>query len=233
MAYEVHNPSTFGEGPPLLLLHGLAGHQGEWDDLRALLLSDGHRVITYDARGHGGSTRSPRDMSRAANVRDAVTVIRELALAPVVLVGQSLGGLTALLTAAAHPDLVGSLVLVEAGPGGPSPNLPSDIGSWLDRCPTPLSVDRDRMIAAVEELATHDYWAEWSRVLCPTLVVRGGTGTMPEQEPGEMRRRRPGKETVTVTVPGAGHDVHLDQPGRLYDAMNRLSGSSGLGSSFG
>ncbi|MFI5685732.1 alpha/beta fold hydrolase [Streptomyces sp. NPDC051636] len=36
----------------------------EWDDLIARLLADGHRVVTYDARGHGDSTRTPRDMTR-------------------------------------------------------------------------------------------------------------------------------------------------------------------------
>ncbi|WP_330290678.1 alpha/beta fold hydrolase [Streptomyces sp. NBC_00576] len=245
MAYEDHSPSVSGEGRPVLLLHGLAGHRGEWADLLGLLLPDGHRVITYDARGHGESTRAPRDMTRAVNVRDAVALIRGLDLAPVTLVGQSLGGLTALLTAAAHPELVRSLVLVEAGPDGPSPNLPSEIAGWLDSWPTPFEspsagaeffgheawgrglerradgwyprVAKQSMLAAVEELAVHDYWGEWSRVSCPPLVVRGGSGTMREREQTEMRERRPGTETVTV--PGAGHDVHLDQPGRLYDEM--------------
>ncbi|WP_443041993.1 alpha/beta fold hydrolase [Streptomyces sp. B21-079] len=43
--------------PPVLLLHGLAGHLGEWDDLTARLLADGHRVVRHDARGHGRSAR--------------------------------------------------------------------------------------------------------------------------------------------------------------------------------
>ncbi|MDW4905165.1 alpha/beta fold hydrolase [Streptomyces sp. ADMS] len=92
LAYGYHNPSTPCGGPPLLLLHGPARHRAEWADLPALLLPDGHRVITYGARGHGGSTRGPRDMMRAANVRDVVALIRELGLNQVTLVGQSLIG---------------------------------------------------------------------------------------------------------------------------------------------
>ncbi|WP_319059163.1 alpha/beta fold hydrolase, partial [Streptomyces europaeiscabiei] len=112
----------------LLLLHGLAGHLGEWDELLPPLLAQGHRVVTYDARGHGASTGCPADMSRAACVRDTVTVIRELGLdahaqAPLTLVGQSLGGHTAFLAAAAHPELIHSLILIEAGPGAPDPAL--------------------------------------------------------------------------------------------------------------
>ncbi|WP_143674623.1 alpha/beta fold hydrolase, partial [Streptomyces caniscabiei] len=127
LAHRAHVPThAHTQDRTLLLLHGLAGHQGEWDDLVPRLLADGHRVVTYDARGHGASTRRPADMSRAACVRDAVTVIRELGLAhpgqaPLTLVGQSLGGHTAFLTAAAHPELLDSLILIEAGPGAPDP----------------------------------------------------------------------------------------------------------------
>ncbi|MFC8957722.1 hypothetical protein ACFT8P_34630 [Streptomyces sp. NPDC057101] len=47
--------------------------------------------------------------------------------------GQSLGGHTAMLTAAAaHPHLVRRLVLIKAGPGGPNPNVQAEIGGWLD-----------------------------------------------------------------------------------------------------
>ncbi|WP_326760605.1 alpha/beta hydrolase [Streptomyces phaeochromogenes] len=204
--------------PPLLLLHGLAGHMGEWDDLLPLLLADGRRVITYDARGHGVSTRRPPDMTRASAVRDVTILIEELSLpTPVALLGQSLGGHTAFLAAAAHPHLVDSLILVEAGPAGPSPDLPAEIAAWLDSWPTPFASlssaaaflgheawargleeredghhprwDRDTMLAAVAELSTHAYWPEWDQVACPTLVVRGAKGTMREAEMTRMARR--------------------------------------------
>lgn len=61
-----------------------------------------------------------------------------LGLQSPVLVGQSLGGHTAVLTAARHPGLVRALVLVEAGAGEPSPGTPADIGAWLDSWPVPF-----------------------------------------------------------------------------------------------
>ncbi|MGW0821458.1 alpha/beta fold hydrolase [Streptomyces sp. NPDC002845] len=244
LAYRAHTP-PHASGSDVLLLHGLAGHLGEWNPLLPLLLADGHRVVTYDARGHGASTRRPRDMSRGAAVGDAVTLIEALALPPVTLIGQSLGGHTALLTAAAHPGLVRALVLIEAGPGGPTPDLPSQISAWLDTWPTPFDspasareffgheawaqgleeredgwhprLDRDRMIEAVRELATHDYWDVWSRVRCPALVVRGESGTMPPTEFAKMKSHRP--ETECLTIQDASHDVHLDQPKSLHAAI--------------
>ncbi|WP_330280900.1 alpha/beta hydrolase [Streptomyces sp. NBC_00588] len=120
-----------------MLLHGLAGHAGEWDVL-AGMLSCRYRVVAVDQRGHGASERLPRDVSRAAYVADVIAVVDQLALQRPVLVGQSLGGHTAMLAAAAHPGLVRALALVEAGPGGPDPNPhgPVDIGRWLDSWPT-------------------------------------------------------------------------------------------------
>ncbi|MEV8424091.1 alpha/beta fold hydrolase [Streptomyces niveus] len=230
----------------VLLLHGLAGHTAEWDAL-AELLGPAYRLVGYDARGHGRSDRLPEDVSRAAHVRDAVAVAEQLALARPVLIGQSLGGLTALLTAAAHPDLVRALVLVEAGPRGPAPELPGKIGRWLDSWPVPFEspeaaahffgggpaglawaaglevrpdglyprVDRDVMVGCVAESAVRSFWAEWDQVRCPTLVVRGEKGAMPASEAAEMRVRRPAGTRIE-TVPGAGHDVHLDRPAQLH-----------------
>lgn len=120
-----------GSGTPVVLLHGLAGHAGEWDAV-ARDLSPRHRVVAVDQRGHGASERRPRNVSRAAYVADVVAVLEGLGLRRPVLVGQSLGGHTAMLAAAAHPGLFRALVLVEAGPGGPNPNVQAEIGGWLD-----------------------------------------------------------------------------------------------------
>ncbi|MGW7254925.1 alpha/beta fold hydrolase [Streptomyces sp. NPDC054834] len=82
----------------------MAGHMAEWDDLTACLLTDGHGGVTYDARGHGDNTRTPPDMTRAAAVSDALPD-QPPTLGPRNLIGQSLGGLTSLLTAARHTPL--------------------------------------------------------------------------------------------------------------------------------
>ncbi|WP_257033434.1 alpha/beta fold hydrolase [Streptomyces sp. Ag109_G2-15] len=98
IAYRDQVPPSAGRRP--FLLHGLAGQMYEWDDLTSRLLRAGRRVVRYDARGHGDSTRRPADMTRAAAVRDAAALLDHLNIPSAHLVGQSLGGLTALLTAA-------------------------------------------------------------------------------------------------------------------------------------
>jgi pimeloyl-ACP methyl ester carboxylesterase len=105
-----------GTGSPVVILHGLAGSSLELEDTASALAP--HRVVTLDSRGHGRSTRRPDDVSREAHVADVVHVLETVVNEPVTLVGQSMGGHTALLVAAARPDLVSRLVLLEAGAGG-------------------------------------------------------------------------------------------------------------------
>lgn len=240
-----------GSGPPVVLLHGLAGHAGEWDTT-ARHLRTRHRVVAVDQRGHGASERHPRDRSRAAYVADVVAALDQLELRRPVLVGQSLGGHTAMLTAAAHPDLVRALVLVEAGPGGASPKAVAEIGTWFDSWPTPFPskeaaveflgggpvgegwaagleerdggwwprFDRHVMIDSLSENSQRSYWDEWAAITCPTLVVLGQSGIITPEESGRMLQQRP--ETVALSIPGAGHDLHLEQPAILREALTRF-----------
>lgn len=106
-----------GDGLSVLLLHGLAGHADEWAQTASWLTSR-CRVVAPDARGHGRSERFPADVSRDAVVADAVFVVEQLRLQRVVVVGQSVGGLTALSLAARRPELVRGLALVDASPSG-------------------------------------------------------------------------------------------------------------------
>jgi pimeloyl-ACP methyl ester carboxylesterase len=132
-----------GDGPLALLLHGLAGHAGEWTETAGWLTAR-CRVVALDARGHGGSERSPADVSRAAHVTDAARAIEHLGLGPAVVVGQSLGGQTALLLAARHPDLVRALALADAGPAGVGDERAveanvTDLVAALERWPVPFA----------------------------------------------------------------------------------------------
>jgi pimeloyl-ACP methyl ester carboxylesterase len=106
---QVNYFDTGGPGLPVVILHGLAGSATEFfATARALT---GFRAILVELRGHGRSTTRPGDISREAFVADVVHVIETAVAAPVALVGQSMGGHTAMLVAAKRPDLVSRLVL--------------------------------------------------------------------------------------------------------------------------
>ena len=126
-----------GDGPPLLLLHGLAGSSRELMPT-AEALGDAFRVLLLDQRGHGGSTRRPADLSREAYVDDVVHVLDSLVPGQrCVLVGQSMGAHTAFLVAAARPDLVDRLVMLEGHVAGDAdPQSAADLGRYFGTWPS-------------------------------------------------------------------------------------------------
>jgi pimeloyl-ACP methyl ester carboxylesterase len=96
-------------------------------------------VLALDARGHGRSERAPLDVSPDARAADVCFQIERLSCGPVVLVGQSLGGQTALLVAAERPELVRGLVLVDAGPEGDGEAAVTEVEEALAGWPLPFA----------------------------------------------------------------------------------------------
>jgi pimeloyl-ACP methyl ester carboxylesterase len=204
-----------GDGPPVLLLHGLAGHTGEWADT-ASWLTERHRVVALDARGHGGSERFPADLSLAARVADVVFAIEQLRLAPTALIGQSLGAVTALLAASERPDLVSALVIVDASPAAGDDAEVDDTIAALATWPDPR-FDLEVMELTLRASLGRSFWAEWERIACPTLVVRAERGIVPAEEARAMVEGLPHARLTEIA--GAGHDVHLDSPAAWRRAL--------------
>jgi pimeloyl-ACP methyl ester carboxylesterase len=101
--------------PELVLLHGGAQNAHTWDTV-ALALDRPLLAIDLPAHGHSDGARGGT-RNLAANADDVATVIEALAPRSQVVVGMSMGGMTALALADRHPDLVARLVLVDVTPG--------------------------------------------------------------------------------------------------------------------
>lgn len=95
----------------IVLLHGITLSSATWDWLVPELVDRGLRVVRPDARGHGSSDRAPGAYELDDYVGDAIAVLEEVADDPVVLVGHSLGGVTAAAVAQQRPDLVDRFLL--------------------------------------------------------------------------------------------------------------------------
>jgi pimeloyl-ACP methyl ester carboxylesterase len=85
--------------------------------------------------------------------------------------------------------------------------------------------DRDVMVRSLAENARRSFQREWAQVACPTLVVLAQSGFLPAREVDEMLRQRPA--TLAVSIPGTGHDLHLEQPGILHTALSGFLESLG------
>ncbi|GIX48317.1 MAG: 3-oxoadipate enol-lactone hydrolase [Candidatus Tectimicrobiota bacterium] len=82
-----------------------------------------HRVVSVDLRGHGDSDKPQGEYSIATYADDLAYLIGQLGLGKVIAVGHSMGGITVLQLAAAHPDCVAAIVMVDPAPFVRPPEL--------------------------------------------------------------------------------------------------------------
>jgi esterase len=105
---------ALGDGPPVLVLHGLFGSSRNWRGV-ARALSAQHRVLSVDLRNHG---RSPwtDSMSYAEMAADVRALIDSEGLDRPAVIGHSMGGKTAMALALEHPESVGRVIVVDIAP---------------------------------------------------------------------------------------------------------------------
>jgi pimeloyl-ACP methyl ester carboxylesterase len=108
-----------GDGPLLVLVHGLGGSALNWAAIAPGLAAE-HRVVAIDLAGFGRTRGRGRSTSVDANQHLLHRFLTEVCGSPAVVVGNSMGGLITVLQAHRHPDTVAGVVLVDpALPVGP------------------------------------------------------------------------------------------------------------------
>jgi len=239
-----------GAGKPVILLHGLCGHAGEWA-ATASWLSKSHRVVVPEQRGHGRSDRNPADVSRTAFVDDAVMWVEQLGLAPAVLVGHSLGGHTAFLLATRRPDLVRGLVVAEATPQV-DPEASARVRAWLEAWPVPFTSHeqairffggntlRAQVWLSGLEQRNVEFWPRFdtsvmlgalNEIACRSYWDEWGRIRCPvlvvraqHGVPAEDTQRMVEllRHARLVEIEKSGHDIHLDQPQRWRETLQEF-----------
>lgn len=114
----------FGQGDPIVILHGLFGFSDNWQTI-AKALAEEHLVITPDLRNHGRSPQLPTH-SYPEMAEDLKTFLENHWVYTCTLIGHSMGGKVAMQFALDHPDMVDKLVVVDIAPG-PAPDKHSEI----------------------------------------------------------------------------------------------------------
>ncbi|MCV7653181.1 alpha/beta hydrolase [Micrococcus luteus] len=245
---ELHGVDSGGALPAVLLLHGLAGRSGEWSPVIDRIRHR-FRVVAFDQRGNGLSTRRPDDLSREAHVADVVEVADHLGITELVLVGQSMGAHTAMLTAARHADLVRRLVLVEGGVGGEGAEATEGTIQWFQGWPAPFPSRADAAAffgggetgaiwaAGLQRtpaglmpqfdvdvlraaLSPVHAQARWAEWAALRCLVDLIRGGQGFMRDEEVARMNQLQPTMRVVeVQQAGHDVHLDTPDEVADVL--------------
>jgi len=121
-----------GEGIPVVLLHGLTATRRYVVMGSRALERSGHRVIGYDARGHGRSTPAPAPDAYGYDelAADLAAVLDELEVGRAVLAGASMGAHTALRFALDAPERVAALVAITPGFDPQTADDPDRLARW-------------------------------------------------------------------------------------------------------
>lgn len=237
----MHYTRTGGNKPPLILLHGLTGNGTCWTPIAHALKRD-YDVIMPDARGHGRSS-APNDGYRYQDhANDVEGLIGALALSPPIVIGHSMGGMTAALVACRKQRLLRGLIL--ADPTFLNPEVQrevyeSDVGEQ-HRCL--LNKSPDETLAEARNKQPHrsldtlklinrarhqtsmsafqvltppnpEYTQLVSMIDVPTLLVVGDKGVVSTSVAEELRRLN--SRLHIEKIAKVGHGLHYDQPERF------------------
>lgn len=110
---------SYGQGEPLIILHGLFGSLENWRSI-SLKLSEHFQVFAVDQRNHGQSPHAP-EMNYELMAGDLAEFIKAHHLPPINLMGHSMGGKTAMQFALLYPALVDKLIVVDMSPRAAQP----------------------------------------------------------------------------------------------------------------
>jgi pimeloyl-ACP methyl ester carboxylesterase len=121
-----------GEGPDVVMVHGITGNLAVWHLKLVPALADRYRILTYDLRGHGLSGAPPTGYSLDHMADDLCRLLDALDIERPVVVGHSYGADIGLYLAAGHPERVSEVIAIEAA------------------------------LPAMEQVRDHDGWIGWT-----------------------------------------------------------------------
>jgi pimeloyl-ACP methyl ester carboxylesterase len=133
-----------GGAESAVFLHGLTGTADVWGPAITALGPGRPSSWAYDQRGHGQSPAPMLDYAVGDFVGDLVDFVRVTRLRRPHLVGHSMGGRVAIVAAARHPELFGSVAVVDIGPEKWAANMSETVAA-IDRMPSTFSREQALM----------------------------------------------------------------------------------------
>ena len=242
---RIHYLRTGSALPPVVLLHGLMGSGACWTPL-ARALEGEFDVVMPDARGHGGSSAPQHGYRYEDLASDVAGLIRTLGLPHPVLLGHSMGGMTAAVVAGRGPGILRGLVLVDPTFLSPARQREVYESDVADRHRQVLGSPRSELVAQARarhphrspelveiqaearsrtRLAAFDvlkppapaYRELTGAIDVPSLLVIGDSPVVTLDTAAELRSLTP--HLRVEQIPDAGHGLPFEQPERLSEVV--------------
>lgn len=243
---DIYYLRTGGDKPPLVLLHGLTGNGACWSPLARALEAE-FDVVMPDARGHGNSSTPLQGYRYDDHARDVIGLIKGLGLTAPVVLGHSMGGMTAAVVANQSNEALRGVIL--ADPTFLSSERQREVyeSDAVEQHRRLLSLDREDVLAQarvrhahrmpeIVELVTEarmktriqaydvltppnpEYHQLVSAIDVPTLLVIADKGVVSPETARELQSINP--RLGIEQIQDAGHGLHYDQPER-FEAVVR------------
>lgn len=242
---DIHYLRTGGSKPPLVLLHGLTGSGACWSPLARALEAE-FDVVMPDARGHGNSSTPLNGYRYEDHARDVVGLIQGLGLAAPVLLGHSMGGMTAAVVASKIVTAMRGVIL--ADPTFLSPQRQREVyeSDAIEQHRRLLRLDWADMLAQARVRHPHrrpelvelvaearmktrigafdvltppnpEYHRLMSAINIPILLVIGDNGVVSLETARELQNLSP--RLRVEQIQDAGHGLQYDQPERFEEVV--------------
>ncbi|CAN7522600.1 alpha/beta hydrolase [Rhizobium rhizogenes] len=222
--------AAYGQGQPVILLHGGLGNGGNWGHQVPTLIEAGYRAVIIDSRGHGRSTRDERPYTYELMGSDVLTVMDRLDIGKAAIVGWSDGACTGLILARTHPARIAGVLFFACNmdPSGTKEFVPTPI---IDRCFSrhvkdyaALSATPDQFDTFVEAVSlmqrTQPNYsvADLAEIDVPVTIVHSEHDEFIKREHADhLARSIPGAELILL--PGVSHFAPLQRPAQFNGAI--------------
>ncbi len=223
--------AVFGQGSPVILLHGGLGNSNYWGDLVPALTKHGYKVIVVDSRGQGRSTITTAPITYNLMASDVVGLMDYLHIQKAALVGWSDGAVIGLEIAIHHPDRLTKLF---AFGGNSDPSGVKDISkspaftAYLARVKTeyeklsPTPTKYQTLLDDINQLwmSVDISYQELHSITVPTWIVVADHGAIKLSNADYMFSQIPGAEMLVL--PGVSHFAFLQNPEEFNAAVLRF-----------
>jgi 3-oxoadipate enol-lactonase len=237
---EISYADTGGDGPAVVLSHGILMDQSMFA-AQVEALAPEFRVITWDQRGHGG-TSAQGSFTYWDSARDLLSLLDHLGVQRAVLGGMSQGGFVSLRACLLAPDRVRGLILIDTQAGLEDPAIAQGYEQlhevWREHGPGPV---QDVISAIILGAGQWDDWyAKWaatdieqftpafrclvdrddltgrlSEIGCPALIVHGSAdAAIPLAKAEQLRDGLSGPVRLAV-IDGGTHASNVSHPGEV------------------
>jgi N-formylmaleamate deformylase len=242
---SIHYQRTGGSRPPLVLLHGLTGSGACWIPL-ARALEGEYDVVMPDARGHGNTSTPSSGYRYEDYAGDVVGLMQGLRLTAPVVLGHSMGGMTAAVVVGQFSTAIRGVILVD--PTFLSPQRQREVheSDAVEQHRRLLRLDKADVLAQARvrhghrrpefvELVTEarlktriaafdvltppnpDYHQLVSSARVPILLIIGDKGVVSLETSQELQNLNPRLRVEQIS--NAGHGIPYDQPERFEAAV--------------